>query len=164
MRSGIRMCLSCAAAVLCLLCPSCSDDGKTFSKAGMSITLTDDFIENDYYNLTAHYEMEEEDVTVSAAKEEFSAIKEAGDDISSKEEYASVIMKDNDIDTGLLESEDGLTYFVFRKTPYDTEYVYYAFVFETEDAFWLFQFGCESESEDDYRDSFMKWAGSIRFD
>lgn len=154
----------CITLCLTLCLTSCSDPGeKTFSKAGMSITLTDEFYENEYYNLTAHYEMKDEDVTVSATKEEFSAIEAAGDTIDSREDYAKLIMEDNEIEAELKTSESGKMYFTFTKTPYDTEYVYYAFIFETDDSYWLFQFGCESAAEPDYRDLFMKWADSVSF-
>lgn len=145
---------------------ACSDsEDKVFSKAGMSITLTDEFYENDYYNITAHYEMADEDVTVAATKEEISMMIAAGDEVpESVEEYASLIMEDNDIDADVLTTDDGIVYFVFKRTPYDIEYVYYAAVFETYNAFWLFQFGCEAEAENAYKDRFMTWMRSIQFE
>ena len=66
-----------AALVLTLLC-SCLLCGcslfqaspKTFTKSGMSITLTDDFTERDYVSYTAVYDSQY--VAIFAIKEEFS--------------------------------------------------------------------------------------------
>ena len=66
--------------------------------------------------------------------------------------------------TAEVRTENGLTYFTFEKTPYDVTYLYYAVVFRTDDAYWLFQFVCPKEKQETYEAQFMEWAGSIRFD
>lgn len=164
-KAKLTLVLTILFIAVCML-SACSDpEDKVFSKAGMRITLTDEFYENAYYNITAHYEMGDEDVTVAATKEEFSMIIAAGDEIpESAEAYAALIMEDNDIAADILTTDDGIVYFTFKRTPYDIEYVYYAAVFETDNAFWLFQFGCEAEEENAYKDRFIKWMRSIQFE
>lgn len=159
--------LSCG--ILCLavllLFSSCSaPEAKEFSKSGMHITLTDAFREGKYYNMTAYYDWEEEDVVVSAIKEEFAVLEGAGESASlSLEEYAKGFLEDNQI-TADVKTENGLTYFTFEKTPYDVVYVYYAFAYKSSDAYWLFQFVCQKENQGAYAERFMEWAASVRFD
>ena len=55
-------------------------------------------------------------------------------------------------------------YYDMTASPYDVTYLYYAMVFRTDDAYWLFQFVCPKEKQETYEAHFMEWAGSIRFD
>lgn len=149
---------------VCLLFDS---DEKVFSKDGMSITLTEDFVENEYYGFNAYYDTEEAQVYVM--KESFSLLKENDQptNISAKE-YAEIMMKTQNIDSDVLE-KDGLTYFYYEKDVlgYAEEYVknsYYAVAFKTNDAFWLFQFACEKSLYNKYEEKFVEWAKSIEFD
>ena len=76
---SLKRSLSCLLLCMLLLSASCSAKAKEFSKDGMHITLTDAFSEGKYYDMTAYYDWEEEDVTVSAMKEEFSVLEENGE-------------------------------------------------------------------------------------
>ena len=161
---SLKRSLSCLLLCMLLLSASCSAKAKEFSKDGMHITLTDAFSEGKYYDMTAYYDWEEEDVTVSAMKEEFSVLEENGESTAlSLEEYAEVLMEASEL-TAEVQTENGLTYFTFEKTPYDVTYLYYAMVFRTDDAYWLFQFVCPKEKQETYEAQFMEWAGSIRLD
>ena len=146
-------------------CISCSaPKEKEFAASGMRITLTDAFKEGKYYNMTAYYDWEEEDVTVSATKEAFSLLEDEGESTTqSLDEYAKALMKASEL-TAEVKNENGLTYFNFEKTPNDVTYIYYAIVFRTDDAYWLFQFTCPKDSENKYAGQIMEWAQSIRFD
>ena len=144
-------------------CTSCAaQKAKVFSKAGMSITLTEAFTESKYYNLTAYYESE--DNTVSVIKEEFSVLENAGISTSlSLAEYAKTFLTDNQIEAEV-KTEDGLTYFTFEKTIEDVAYTYYAVAFKSSDSYWLFQFTCEKEAYSKYSNDFVKWAQSVQFE
>ncbi len=149
MRSFKRLfCLFCILT-LCFGGACSAPKAKEFSKSGMYITLTDAFAEGKYFNMTAYYEWEDEDVTVSAIKEDFSLLEEEGASASLSAE---------------IKTEGGLTYFTFEKTPYETTYLYYAVVFRAEDAYWLFQFACPKESAAEYTPQFLEWARSVRFE
>lgn len=149
---------------ICLIFDS---NEKVFSKDGMSITLTEDFVENKYYGFNAYYDTEEAQVYIM--KESFELLKENEQptDISDKE-YAEIMMKTQNIDSDISE-KDGLTYFYYEKDVlgYAEEYVknsYYAVVFKTDDAYWLFQFACKKELFAQYEDKFTEWAKSVEFE
>lgn len=156
-------------SLLCFLffsfCVSCSaPKEKEFAASGMRITLTDAFKEGKYYNMTAYYDWEDEDITVSATKEAFSLLEDEGESTTrSLDEYAKTLMKASEL-TAEVKNENGLTYFTFEKTPYDVTYIYYAVVFRTNDAYWLFQFTCPKDKENKYSEQIMEWARSIHFD
>ncbi len=164
MRSFKRLfCLFCILT-LCFGGACSAPKAKEFSKSGMYITLTDAFAEGKYFNMTAYYEWEDEDVTVSAIKEDFSLLEEEGASASlSLEEYAKTLLKASEL-SAEIKTEGGLTYFTFEKTPYETTYLYYAVVFRAEDAYWLFQFACPKESAAEYTPQFLEWARSVRFE
>ena len=149
---------------VCLLFDS---DEKVFSKDGMSITLTENFVENEYYGFTAYYDTE--DAQVYVMKESFSLLKENDQptNISTKA-YAEIMLKTQELDAEVFE-KDGLTYFYYEKDVlgYSDVYVrnsYYAVAYKTDDAFWLFQFACEKSLYDEYEEKFVEWAKSVEFD
>lgn len=149
------------------VCLFFDSDEKVFSKDGMSITLTEDFVENEYYGFNAYYDTEEAQVYVM--KESFSLLKENNQptNISTKE-YAKIMMETQNLNADIVE-EEGLTYFYYEKDVlgYAEEYVknsYYAVAFKTDDAFWLFQFACEKNLFSEYEEKFIKWAKSVDFD
>ena len=159
-KAGI-LCFVCLLACL-LICASCSAKEKVFSKGGMSITLTDAFQEGKYYGLTAYYESE--DNTVSAMREDFSVLQEAG--VSTEltlEEYAQTFLEENKL-TAEIKTEDGITYFTYEKNIDDIDYLYFESVYRTDSSYWLFQFVCEKKSYSKFSGLFLQWAKSIRFD
>lgn len=161
-KAGI--CLVILAAAAMLFC-SCSPKKVTFYKDGMSITLTDEFTEGKYYDMTAYYDSE--NATVSAFKEEFSLLEEKGESSDmSLHEYAELLMKSAEIDAEI-ENKDGLTYFIYEKTIdfelYKIKYVYFSVIYKSSDAFWLFQFACEKDLYEDCCKEFVKWAQSVKF-
>ena len=104
---SLKRSLSCLLLCMLLLSASCSAKAKEFSKDGMHITLTDAFSEGKYYDMTAYYDWEEEDVTVSAMKEEFSVLEENGESTAlSLEEYAEVLMEASEL-TAEVRTENG---------------------------------------------------------
>lgn len=134
---------------------------KEFSKAGMTITLTSDFIEKEIASQTAYYESQKHIVMV--LKEEFTIFESIGisTDISVKE-YAKLVI-DNNLMTSEVEEKDGLTYFKYEKTINGKQSSYFATVFKSSDAFWLIQFACESKNAEDSEDLFVEWGQSIKF-
>ncbi len=153
--------------ILVIICTSaCDPKEKVFSKDGMSITLTDEFEEKEYYDFNAYYDTEEAQVYIM--KEDFKLLEENDQDTNaSLEEYAQSMMKSGSIDAEI-KNEDGLTYFNFEKEFQDIDgkyipYKYYAVVYKSHDAYWLFQFACEEALYSKYEDIFIKWAKSVKF-
>lgn len=147
--------------LLFVLC-ACDPSEKVFSANGMSITLTDEFSkEKDYYGML-YYDSEEAQVYI--AKEEIDVLEEKGEKTDyTLKEYADYLLKSISV-TAEIKTEDNITFFEYSKKPEDVSYNYFVAVFKTSDAFWYFQFACESNLLNEYRPLFKTWAKSIKFD
>lgn len=132
---------------------------KTFSKSGMSITLTDDFEEESMDGFTACYDSN--DVAVFALKEGFDLMD--GFDLLTLNEYAEMVINTNSVSCEV-KSVDTLTYFDYTSTPSDTEYYYFVVLYKAEDAFWIVQFVTPEKNADEYKDSFIDWAKTVKFE
>ena len=129
---------------------------KTFSKSGMSITLTEDFVEKDRITFTSTYESD--DIIVTTLKEEKSLLGDMSVDLDG---YTKLVIKANNL-TNLPQHKDGLTYFEYEKEASGKEFHYYAFTFEGEDAYWLIQFACEQKNHEKLEETIFKYAKSVK--
>lgn len=129
----------------------------TFSKSGMSITLTKEFHEQKTPVYTACYISE--DVMVAILKEWGPGI------TTSLKDYADLVIANNKINTSAKE-ENGLLIFEWtaKNTAQDINYKYLGVVYKDENHFWLVQFGCADYEYSHYRPKFMTWAKSVEFD
>lgn len=154
-------CFFILAVFLLGLC-ACEPSEKVFSAKGMSITLTDEFSkEKDYYGMIYY---DSEDAQVYIAKEEISVLEEKGEKTNyNLKEYADYLLKTISV-TAEVKNENGITFFEYSKKPEDVSYSYFVAVFKTNDAFWYFQFACESQLINEYRPLFKTWAKSIKFE
>ena len=133
---------------------------KDFSTNGMTITLTEDFVEREYFGYTAIYTSSEAGVGV--IREAFSLM--PGFEDYTKEQYAQLVMQNNG-KYAEIKTEGGLLYFEFDNSDptSDVTYYYVAYVYKTSDAFWLVQFSTTTDKADKYAEAFRKWAKSVRF-
>lgn len=133
---------------------------KTFSSDKMSITLTEEFEKNDMEGFTVAYGSK--DVAVFAIKESFS-LQEDAESLTLKE-YANLVIEKNNRDATVKE-KDGLTCFEFDYLNPETKetYRYFAYVYKSEDAFWLVQFAVLKENSDTYEEKIGEWAKSVEF-
>ena len=132
---------------------------KDFSKAGMTITLTDQFTEQENVSQTVYYVSLTSIVT--GLKEETKIFEDAGYGSLTLKEYAELVIKGNSLNSQVSE-KDGLTYFTYEKSVSGKDYKYYATVFKGADAFWLIQFGCEQKNFDKYQPDYVKWAKTVQ--
>ncbi|MBQ8862366.1 MAG: hypothetical protein IJ021_06485, partial [Clostridia bacterium] len=131
---------------------------KTFAHDGMSITLTGSFRETDYNGFDICYDSSK--VAVFVIKDSFSVMDGLED--YTLREYGEAVIEGNGF-SSLLESSDGLTYFEYMGTS-DQAYNYYAFVFKSDDAFWLIQFATPESEAAKYEAKIFEWAKTIKFD
>ena len=131
---------------------------KTFTKAGISITLTQDFTEEDYISYTAYYESRKSVVTI--IKEE-SFLFEPGEFTSlSLREYADLVIAANTF-SGTVKEKDGLTYFEYEEHVSGKDTSNLIVVYKGSDAFWMVRFVCETKDYKNLSDTFIKWAKSV---
>ena len=134
----------------------------TFSKDGMSITVTDDFIVDDsieYYTLA----LGSDDVAIFALKEKFDLFDDP--DSYTLEEYGELVIDANGFDT-TLKNKDGLLGFEheFTNTAINETFRYFSYVYESDDSFWLIQFAVSIEDVEEYEESITEWAKSVTFE
>ena len=134
---------------------------QTFTKEGLSITLTSAFSEQELDTQTAYYVSQ--NAVVTTLKEEFSLLQKAGISTDgSLADYAQVVINNNQIDSRVLE-EEGLTCFTYEKLVGEKNISYYATVFRDTTAYWLVQFGCETSQFEQLKPQFMEYAKTVTF-
>lgn len=148
-------------AITSLLLFNTPASAKTFSSDGVNITLTEAFQETDVEGFTVTYGSR--DVAVFIIKEPFTLLDSFED--YSLEQYADLVIQSNNLDTSQEKTNDGLITFEFNSVNPSTNenYHYFAYVFKSDDAFWLIQFSTLSENVDTYSEQIHEWAKSINF-
>ena len=147
--------------VFTLMLSGCSlfePDEKSFSKAGMTVTLTEAFVEQDVVNYTATYVSTK--IMVYALKEEFSLL---GSETDTLDKYIDLIKEINDFDDKV-ETDEGLKYIIVETEGNGDKYTYIVAFYEADDAFWMIQFGTKSSNFDKYKDDMIKYAKSVKID
>ena len=147
--------------VFTLMLSGCSlfePDEKSFSKAGMTVTLTEAFVEQDVVNYTATYVSTK--IMVYALKEEFSLL---GSETDTLDKYIDLIKEINDFDDKV-ETDEGLKYIIVETEGNGDKYTYIVAFYEADDAFWMIQFGTKSSNFDKYKDDMLKYAKSVKLD
>jgi hypothetical protein len=158
---GLAVCLSgCTIGAIALVGYHVMNKEKTFTKEGMSITLTAQFEEEELATQTCYYKSPQ--VSVVGLKEEFEDDAELCD--YTLEVYTEETIEERDLETEYEMSKDGYTYFTYEKELGGDDYVYLATCHKTDDAFWLIQFWCESDDYDKMEDKIFKYADSITFE
>jgi hypothetical protein len=132
---------------------------KTFTKAGMSITLTQGFTEEEYVSYTAYYQSQK--VIVTVMKEEFSLFESAGLYNLSLNEYADMVVAANSFSTTVKE-KDGLLCFEYQEHVGGKDTSNFAIVYKGSDAFWTVRFACETKNYNNLLDSFVKWGKTVK--
>ena len=135
---------------------------KTFSKAGMSITLTSDFEEKELESLTVYYESS--NAIVAVLKEEFTlfdSLDLAAEDLTLND-YADLVLANNGLNAEIKEA-NGLVYFNYEKDANGKSNTYLATVYKADDAFWLIQYCCPTDDYQKMEPGFIEWAQTVTF-
>lgn len=134
---------------------------KIFSSNGMTVTLTNEFKEVDIENYTATYDSK--NVAVFALKEAFALAD--GFENCSLEEYADLVIKNNNVGPAEIKTVEGLTYFEYEFVNPETNdtYRYFSYVYKTNDAFWLVQFATPDKNVEKFTQQITEWAKSVKF-
>lgn len=134
---------------------------KTYSVNGINVTMKDGFYEKELVSLTAY--LESSDSIFTALKEEKATLKEAGLENITLKEYAEAVVEANGLKEKDIIEKDGLTYFTYEKEVSGKTYFYLASVYQTNDAFWLVNFACDTKNKDSFQEDFIKWAKTVNF-
>lgn len=135
---------------------------KDFSKSGMNITLTNQFVEKPQENYTISYDSKE--VAILALKEEFSDYE--GLNNYSIEQYGELVLETNkQYSPSDLKNNNGITYFnyLLKNTDTNETYKYFTVLYKASDAFWMVQFIALENNYFEYEEQFIGWAKNITF-
>lgn len=130
---------------------------KTFTKEEFQITLTDAFEPTEEAGFFAFYRSKS--VMVFTLRED----KELFGDIT-VEEYGDLVLEANNR-TGIKTNQgDGFIWFEYTDTPEEQEIYYLAVCSRSKDAFWIVNFATPASNRDQYKETFLNWAKSIKID
>lgn len=128
---------------------------KTFTKEDFKITLTDAFESAEEAGFFAFYHSES--VMVFTLREE----KTLFGDITVKE-YGDLVLEANGR-TGIeMNQDDGFIWFEYTDTPEEQEVYYLAVCCQGENAFWIVNFATPADNREQYKETFLNWAKSIK--
>lgn len=156
--------LFCSLLVVCLsACSLLGPSNKDFTTNGMTITLTDEFYEKENVSFTKLYQSEK--AIVSILKEEFDLVPEMNKDTSLEEYSTAVLAANNLTDKKLNKSTNGkYNYFEYERTANGNDFYYIGTVYKGTDAFWLINFACLQDDKDNFKETFLNWADTVKFE
>ena len=140
-----------------------TDERKTFTKDGMSITLTKSFHEEKNENYAFTYVSE--DVAVLVSQVPFYLI-ESGKS-RTLNDYAELIMRQNtQVHNVEHKHTDGLNYLEYQEYERRTEKTtcYLISLYKSEDSFWMVTFVCSEEYMQEHRAELIAYAQSVSFE
>lgn len=128
---------------------------ETFTKEDFQITLTDAFEPAEEEGFFAFYNSKA--VMVFTVREDKAQFEDM-----SLEEYSQLVLKANNRDGVQMNQENGFMWFDYTDTPEDQEIYYLAVCCESEDAFWIVNFATPATNREEYKETFLKWAKTIK--
>lgn len=138
-----------------------SDLGKPqeFIVADLRITLTDKFHEVEVPQYTAAFESKQ--VAVFVLKETRAIFESVG--INTLTEYAQMVQKANGHSAPIQEDEYFLYYeYSYKDYSSGNEYYYFTMMYKNPVDFYIVQFAVPEEKIEEYRDTVMEWARSVK--
>ena len=150
-------------AVTTMLLSDDAPEPKTFSSNGMSVTLTEEFRESNAGGDRFTVTYESQNVAVFALREPFSLAPDAKDYTLKK--YANLVLEANDLSGARTKTLGDLFYLEYASENPQTKdtYRYFAFLYKTEDAFWMIQFATLDADAEQYFEQIVQWAESVEF-
>lgn len=130
---------------------------KTFTKEDFQITLTDAFEPTEVEGFFSFYRSKSAMVfTLREADELFRDI--------TLEEYADLVLEANNRTGIKANQENGFIWFEYTDIPEGQETYYLTVCCRSEDAFWIVNFATPATNQGQYKETFLNWAKSIKFD
>lgn len=133
---------------------------KVFTKAGLTITLTRDFREQDVVTQTAAFTSK--DHIIICLKEEFAVFKQNGmrTDLTLTE-YAQAVIDFNSFNATLAGTESR-PHFVYTRQANGKDMTCWTTVKKGSDAYWTIAFVCETKNYAASQKQFTQWADTIK--
>ena len=131
---------------------------QTFTQNGYSIKLNEDFVDTGVEAYHASYESE--DVAVFSSMQPYEEL--GGKEAYSLQEYAQMMVDDNQLANAAVAEKRGVTYFEYEYGSGIFSYHYTVAVHEGSEGYWLTYFAVDTEDYKDYKNDIFKWARSVQ--
>lgn len=155
---AITIIISSAIVILPKILPEKTPEEKVFNTEAFSLTLTDNFSEEQFDGFNCAFTSK--NVAVLVSKEDFSLFSDK--EIMTEEEYAQLVISANELSSEIGTTDGGFTCFTYEATSDDT-YTYFASTHKSEDAYWLVQFCTPKDKFPEYEEQIRIWTDSFRF-
>lgn len=157
-----RILLGITALVICFFLAGCEyvPKDKEYTNDEFSITMEED-MSNDKDSLT----YENINVKLTTTKNTFESYKDSEIKLTkdnSVVDYAGTILNSLGTDYELV-LQDTLSYYKYEEKENNRTYFHFVSYYKSEDAFWTFNFSCESKDKDKYFPKFKEWARTVKF-
>ncbi|HBT59883.1 MAG TPA: hypothetical protein DEA45_03555 [Acholeplasmataceae bacterium] len=143
--------------LLLSLMVGCQTEKKTFEKNGVSITLTDRFIEKEVVQVGFY--LESNDHIFMSNRESKESLSYIG--VSSLSQYTTQVLASAGKTAEVHTSEDGYRYAYYESVVNDQSFGYMLLTFEGEDHFYTMNFGCLSKNLEKNKSLYFQWAKTI---
>lgn len=140
---------------------SCSlfePEAKTFQVMEMSITLNDQFYEQDFLGFTAAFSST--DMAVYVTREAKTDFEGTEYEEMTLDEYTRLVMQVNKND-GDFSYRGKYNYFTYEDEVSSQEWSFYSMMFKSSEAYWLVSFGVLKSNHDKFKDKIFEYADSI---
>lgn len=132
---------------------------KTFTDAGLTVTLSDSFKKSAVQGYTVCYEASDPMQLLLGLKENSSTLNGY-----TLDQYAKQVISNNAALQGkTVKHDNGLTYFEFESTVDGVTYGYFAAVYQNGNDYWLLQFSSTKANYSRLRPDFVIYAKSVSF-
>jgi hypothetical protein len=146
--------------IMALMLTACGSNPKEFSGSGISITLTDQFIEKEVIQAPLYLE---------STNHIFMGMRESKSEleiynINTLRKYIDAVINNGNVNAEVETfNEDGVEYLYayYTATVSEIEYGYMLIVMEGQSHYYSMNFGCLQKNLDDYKDTYFTWAKTI---
>jgi len=140
-----------------------SSSPAVFTESGMEITLTKAFKPMNHDDFLKVYASSAVDVMLT--KNAFSDY--PGSEAIPLDDYASAfhsLATENGSNVSDIKKSNGLTYVEYNSEGNDGEiYHYFSFIYKSNDAFWIIEFGVDTNAAESIAPKILEYAGSVKF-
>ncbi len=145
---------------LALMLVGCQSNEKTFSGAGVTITLDKSFVEKEV--IQAPFYLESRNHLFMALRESKTDLRANG--IATLETYIRAVLKNANKTATIKSFEEGdisFKYAYYSSTVDDQTFGYMLLVMEGENHYYTMNFGCLEKNLEGNKDLYIKWAKTI---
>lgn len=152
-------------AVIGIFSKNLKEVEKKYETDALSFVSTEALLKKKLEGYDIYFENLTSDIIVLGKRETKEELKKLGYDNLTLEQYSKTIYEnEEDTISKLKQSDDKkFYYFTYDYTEGVDDIFYVGAMFENNDEFWIINFACNLDKQDEYEKKFIKWASSVKF-